>query len=260
MRLFDVLSKPPKKDFVQIEGFLLGKQCNIGQQIKLNAGSIALNYFCGKCDDIRTFYSIGVLTCICINQRLISIDSVLKCTCGANVQMWFLVESQNDINEIAPKVRIIRRSERLGRNIIRNSKKYGELAELLDKAETAYWNELGAGAIVYLRKIFEAITIKTANALGIDYNKYSGGNPKNFRELLLKVDERCSIIPKEFSENRYRLFQELSQVVNGECDELSELEKFEPLHRLVVGILENIGNKEEFQMAIKALGWVQEGV
>ncbi len=36
MRLFDVLSKPPKKDFVQIEGFLLGKQCNIGQQIKLN--------------------------------------------------------------------------------------------------------------------------------------------------------------------------------------------------------------------------------
>lgn len=147
-----------------------------------------------------------------------------------------------------------------GRNIIRNSKKYGELAELLDKAETAYWNELGAGAIVYLRKIFEAITIKTANALGIDYNKYSGGNPKNFRELLLKVDERCSIIPKEFSENRYRLFQELSQVVHGECDELSVLEKFEPLHRLVVGILENIGNKEEFQMAIKALGWVQEGV
>ena len=52
----------------------------------------------------------------------------------------------------------------------------------------------------------------------------------------------------------------MSQVVHGECDELSVLEKFEPLHRLVVGILENIGNKEEFQMAIKALGWVQEGV
>ena len=56
------------------------------------------------------------------------------------------------------------------------------------------------------RKIFEKITVKTAKAVDIEYAQYEGGNPKNFSELLKKVDEKCSIIPKEFSANGYKLF------------------------------------------------------
>jgi hypothetical protein len=122
-------------------------------------------------------------------------------------------------------------------------------------AERAYREELGAGAIVYLRKAFEKITTQTADAMGISYAKYEGGNPKNFRDLLEQVDEKCSIIPREFSKNGYQLFRELSSVVHGEYNEELSLQKFEPLHRLVIGILENVRNRKELQSAIKSLGW-----
>ncbi len=45
MRLSDLLSKPPATVFSQVDGFLVGKKCNIGQQISLNIGQIALNFF-----------------------------------------------------------------------------------------------------------------------------------------------------------------------------------------------------------------------
>ena len=257
MRLSHVLSKSPKKIYTQVDGFLINKKCAIGQQVHLDVGSIALNYFCTKCDDLRTFYSKGKLACICVNKNLISIDCVLACNCGSNVQTWFLVECEDDITAVAPRVRIIRRSERLAGSVLRNGQRYGEFSNLLDKAEQAYWNDLGAGAIVYLRKIFEKITIQVANTVGIEYEKYEGGNPRNFSELLQKVDKQCSIIPREFSSNGYQLFRELSSVVHGEYDENLGLDKFEPLHRLVIGILENVSNKKELQNALDALGWNQ---
>ena len=86
-----------------------------------------------------------------------------------------------------------------------NDDRYGEFTPLLDKAMQAYTDGLGAGAVVYLRKIFEKITVKTAKAVDIKYDQYEGGNPKNFSDLLKRVDEKCSIIPKEFSENGYKL-------------------------------------------------------
>lgn len=255
MRLSDLLSKPPKRDFLQVDGFLISKKCNVGQQIKLDIGRIALNYFCVNCDDIRTFCSCGSLSCICVNEHMISIDSVLTCNCGYSVQLWFLVECSNDISFQAPKVRIIRRGERLTNQVYRNDARYGDLTPLLDKAEFAYWNELGAGSIVYLRKIYEKITVQMANAVGISYQKYEGGNPKNFSSLLQEVDEQCHIIPSEFSSNRYKLFRELSNVVHGDYDEQAGLDKFEALHRLIIGILENIRNKKELQDSLNALGW-----
>lgn len=258
MRLSDVLSKPPRLQYVQVDGFLVNKKGYLGQKVNISVGAVALNYFCTNCDDLRTFSSKGSLNCIFVNKQLISIDCVLSCGCGATVQVWFLVECKGDITSPVPEIRILKKTERLSNTVKINSNKYGSYAILLDKAEQAYRDGLGAGAIVYLRKIFEMATIQAANAVDIDYPKYQSGNPKNFSALLQEVDKKCEIIPKEFSENGYRLFKELSAVVHGDFDEEFGLKKFAPLHRLVIGILENIRNKAEFAEAMRSLGWNDE--
>lgn len=257
MRLSDVLSKPPSREYKQIHGFLQNKKGMAGQEADVFIGSVALNFFCKKCDDLRTFYSKPGLSCIFVNKHLVSIDCVLTCGCGTSVPAWFLVESNNDITGPAPEVRIMKKNAGLSEHVA-NTLRYGEYSRLLDKAELAYNEGLGAGAIVYLRKVFEKITVQSAKAMQIDYKRHEGGNPKNFKELLLKVDEQCSIIPAEFSANGYKLFQELSNVVHGEYDEDLGLRKFDPLYRLVVGILDNIKNRKELRAAMKALGWDDE--
>ena len=133
-------------------------------------------------------------------------------------------------------------------------KRFGEFDELLSKAEVAYREELGAGAIVYLRKIFEKITLQTANAVGIE-TKGSNGRNINFKELLKRVDSQCHIIPVEYSKNGYKLFGELSNIIHGDFDEMLGLSKFNPLYRLVIGILENVERKKELMSAMDALGW-----
>lgn len=257
MRLSDVLSKAPKSNYVQVDAFLLNKLGNVGQKVDLSVGQIMLNYYCARCEDLRTFHSKGKLSCIFIDKHLISIDCVLTCGCGTNVQVWFLIESENDITSQTPQIRILRRSEQLSDAVKINTSRYGDFAMLLDKAEQAYRDGLGAGAIVYLRKIFEKVTVQTANTVGIQVLK-SNGKPRPFKELLKDVDEQCHIVPSEFSANGYRLFGELSDVVHGDFDEQLGLAKFEPLHRLVIGILENVWNKEELSVAKKALGWSED--
>ena len=148
----------------------------------------------------------------------------------------------------------MKKNARLSEHVT-NSPRYGEYSTLLDKAELAYNEGLGAGAIVYLRKVFEKITIQSAEAMNIEYSKHPGGNPRNFKDLLIKVDKQCSIIPAEFSANGYKLFQELSNVVHGEYDENLGLNKFDSLYRLVIGILDNVNNHKEILEATAALGW-----
>ena len=189
-----------------------------------------------------------------MNKNIVSIDCVLTCRCGTSVPVWFLVESNNDITGLAPEVRIMKKNARLSEHVT-NSPRYGEYTTLLDKAELVYNEGLGAGAIVYLRKVFEKITIQSAKAMNIEYSKHPGGNPRNFRDLLIKVDGQCSIIPAEFSANRYKLFQELSNVVHGKYDENLGLDKFDSLYRLVIGILDNVNNHKEILEATAALGW-----
>lgn len=259
MRLSDVLSKPPSSEYMQVDSFLVNKKGNTGQQINLSVGQVALNYFCSDCRDLRTFSSKGTLTCIFVNRHIVSIDCVLTCHCGTNVQVWFLVECEDDITSTVPKIRIMKRSQRLSDKVRPNNNQYGEFSVLLDKAEQAYRESLGAGSIVYLRQVFEKVTIQTAELINLEYAKYDNGTPKNFSDLLKKVDEQCSIIPREFSCDRYRLFQELSSIVHGGYNEELGLQKFESLHRLVVGILENMKNSKELTSARKSLGWIENG-
>ncbi len=255
MRLSDVLSKPPQNDYLQVDGFLQGKKGNIGQQVNLSVGNIALNYFCSRCDDLRTYYSKGKLTSIFVDENTISVDAALECgACKSHTQVWFLVHSENDITSSAPKIKIINLGRYLSDDVAIHSSKYGEYSLLLDKAELAYNNNLGAGAIIYLRKIYEKITIYTARKMNIQYSQYEGGNPKNFRELLEKVDEQCNIIPIEFKQNRYELFRKLSGLIHGTCDEKLGLQYYEALNRLIIGILESVSNREELKSALTQLG------
>lgn len=260
MRLSEILSKPISNEYRQVEGFLKNLRLNCGKQRKIAIGIVGLNYHCTNCGDIRTFCSEQDLYCIGVNNRLVSIDCTLKCPqCGASIPVWFLIESEEDIWSAAPNVRILKKTEKFSSQVQPAPSVYGQFAELLDKANRAYKDELGAGAIVYLRKIFEIVTVEAANSVGITYAQYEGGNPKNFSALLEKVDEECKIIPAEFSANGRKLFKELSSVVHGDFDESKGLEKFQPFYRLVTGILDNVRSKEEFRAVIETLGWTNEG-
>ena len=258
MRLSDVLNKPPAPNFRQVDGFLDDKKLAAGKSKKIDVGKVALNFYCKECDEIRTFTSCEELFCIGVNEHLVSIDCVLHCHCGSSVQIWFLVDCDGDIDSRLPEVRILKRSEKLSCKVAINKELYGDFSELLEKSQRAHREGLGAGAMIYLRKIFEQITAQTATASGIS-TQTSRGKRKLFKDLLTEVDEQCSIIPQEFSESGYRLFGELSDVVHGEYDEEMALLKFDSLYRLIVGILDKVKTNQELMAAIGRLGWNNEG-
>lgn len=260
MRLSDVLSKNPTNKFEQVEGFLNNRQLKCGQQTKISVGSVFLPYHCGDCQADMIFVSDDKLYCIGVHDQLISIDCALKCPrCKESVPIWFLVEIKGLMYSSAPEVRVLKRSEKLSDKVTLNQGKYEGFSELLEKAERAYRDELGSGAIVYLRKILERVTNQTAEASSIQTTidcKNGKKKRKDFRSLLTEVDQKCSIIPKEFSENGYKLFKELSNIIHSDgSDEQLGLEKYEGLHRLVIGILDTVKNNKEMMEAIGILGW-----
>lgn len=256
MRLSDVLSRKPTKEYIQVDGFLQNKKGIAGQSAGITVGKVALNYFCKNCDDLRTFSSKNKIDVLFVDKKVISIDCILTCTvCGNSIPIWFLIECKDDITGQAPKVRILKKSEENIQIEETNNEYYNKYIELLNKAELAFNENLGAGAIVYLRKAFEKVTMDSAEAVKIEYDKYKNGNPKNFQQLLEKVDKKCSIIPREFTANGYKLFRELSDIVHGDNNEEDGIDKFEPLYRLVVGIIENIKNHKEIMESIKKLNW-----
>lgn len=259
MRLSEVLSKTPSLEFKQVEGFLGERVLATGKQRKIQVGTIALNFYCKTCIDARTFYSGEDIYCIGVNEHLVSIDCVLKCHCGASVQVWYLVDCDGGICGTAPEVRVLKRSVKLSSEVSIDDERFGCFSILIEKAQLAHREGFGAGAVVYLRKVFEQITAQTADATGIVYDKHPNGNPKNFFDLLKRVDGQCSIIPQEFSANGYKLFQELSNIVHGENNEEQALLKYDSLLRLVIGILDNIKIKTELMAASGSLGWNDGG-
>lgn len=255
MRLSNVLSKPPVSKFVQVDNFLGKTRLGRGKQRKLDVGIVGLTYFCKRCDDDTTFVSDAELFCVGINSHRISIDCVLRCPrCGELVPVWFLVESKEDMLGTVPEVRVLKHAERLTENVSLRRGQHPPYSEWLEKADRAYRDELGAGSIVYLRKVLEAATIQKAAALEIATKKESGAS-RPFKQILDEVEAKAPIIPTEFSENGYKLFGELSDVVHGDYDEQDGLKKYDSLRRLVVGVLDNIKNSQEIAGAKTALGW-----
>ena len=234
-----------------------------GDCVEIDAGRIALNFYCKKCEDSRTFMSPDRLHALIINENLISIDAFLQCpVCKTEIQVWFLLEVKDMFTE-EPKVKILKRTEKLSKNVSElRENSFGIYTDLLEKAMRASREGFGAGAIIYLRKVFEQVTSEAAKASNISttyINSNGKEKRKNFKDLLTEVDTKCAIVPIEFSNNRYKLFGKLSDVVHGEYDKEIALEKFSAFYRLVTGIIENIKSKEEFQSAQQALGLSEGG-
>ena len=234
-----------------------------GDFVEIDAGRIALNFYCKKCEDSRTFMSPDRLHALIINENLISIDAFLQCpVCKTEIQVWFLLEVKDMFTE-EPKVKILKRTEKLSKNVSElRENTFGIYTDLLEKAMRASREGFGAGAIIYLRKVFEQVTSEAAKASTISttyINSNGKEKRKTFKDLLTEVDTKCAIVPIEFSNNRYKLFGKLSDVVHGEYDEEIALEKFSAFYRLVTGIIENIKSKEEFRSAQQALGLSEGG-
>lgn len=260
MRLSGVLSKEPSKEYCQVDGFL-NQKLKYGKQRKIEVGTVTLSFYCKKCEDALTFSSVGeTLTCVGMNENMISIDTVLRCPrCNTVVPVWFLVEcDEKSFITQYPKVRVSKCSYKLFDDVCITKDKYGKYSELLEKANIAYNDELGSGAIIYLRKVYEQIVTETAEIYGINMCTDKGYRRK-FGELLEEVDREASIVPIEFAKNRYTLFKKLSDVIHGEYDESIALKQYPAFYRLVIGILDNINNNKELLKAVKELEWDIKG-
>jgi hypothetical protein len=255
VRLSDVLSKAPDNAEGQVEGFLGTRRLSWGRHRTICVGKIALNFFCRGCSNIRTFMSGDELSCLATSERSISIDASLRCpVCEASVEAWFLVACDEDLYAQAPVVYLERYIENRRDSANRVGVGTGQFVDLLERAQSAYENHLGAGSMIYLRKIFETITMQVANVAGISTTT-SRGRRKPFRGLLEEVDQQHHIIPDRFSQNGYMLFSELSAVIHGDSDEVDALQKYGPCRQLIIGVVDKVSSDQEMARAIHALGW-----
>ncbi|MBU8859230.1 MULTISPECIES: type I restriction-modification system subunit M [unclassified Micromonospora] len=190
-----------------------------------------------------------------VGDRVVSIDACLKCpVCQAAIEAWFLVVSRDELDGPAPTVRLERYVDNRRGMASRVGVGAGDFDDLLERAQLAYEVQLGAGSMVYLRKIFEAITNQVADIAGIPTIGNNGGR-KPFRNLLREVDAQHHIIPLAFSSDGYKLFSELSEIVHGNSSEEVALQKYHPCRSLVIGIIQNVASDQEMKRAIDALGW-----
>lgn len=255
MRLSDVLTKAPDMTPAQIEGFLGDRPLGWGKHKTIKVGKIFHNFHCRRCDDQRTFESRDELSCLVLGERAVSIDVTLRCTaCQTSVEAWFLVSSDDDIFARAPTVRIERYTENLRDCADRIGTAPGQFADLLKRAQMAFEAQLGAGSMIYLRKIFEIITFEVAQIQGIATVEDNGWQ-RSFKKILKDVNEVRHIIPHRFTSDGYQLFSELSGVIHGDSSEEDALLKYKPCLQLVIGVVEEVNRDNIFAKAIEELGW-----
>lgn len=246
-----------------------------GDFIEIQIGKITLPFYSTKCNDSVSFVSPKKLHCLIINDKMISIDCQLQCMdyddshqackeCNHCIQAWFLVGA-DDIFAATPNVYLIKQNFKLPENIKLPVETEDKFVEWLAKAEIAHKERLGAGSVIYLRSILEQITIKVGNDAGVDIYQ-PNGRTKPFNQVLQAVDAQCSIIPTIYSDNGYKLFQKLSEIAHGNSDEDTALKEYEPLRRLVVGVIENVRKNEEeikrnaeIKKALVAIGFSDGG-
>ncbi len=246
-----------------------------GDFAEIQIGKISMPFYSTICNDSVLFISSKRLHCLIISDEMVSIDCQLRCndydednpkckTCNPCVQAWFLV-GVDDLSATSPRVNIIKQNFKLPDTIKLPIETEDRFSEWLGKAEIAYRERLGAGAIIYLRSAFERITLEVGEKAGIPVYK-PNGKSKPFDQVIKAVDEQCAIVPVIYSDNRYALFQKLSNIAHGNADEETALQSYEPLRRLVVGVIENvkkkeeeIKNNEEIRKALEAIGFSDGG-
>ena len=263
MNLSKLLSKPAMETFTRVDTFWLENDDNfdceddegilqIGQHINLDIGQVSLNYYCDECENLRTFNSNKAhgMRGVVVSRRMLSIDCVLCCGCESVVHTWFLIEAEEDIRYQSPMVRILHFREKLSDGVRLQFEQYGDLSNLLEKARRAFRDELGAGAVIYLRKAFEALTygIATSSEIPIPVYKDNGWR-RSFKGILQEVDEKHSIIPRDFEVDRYELYSKLSDIIHGDGKEEDALMYFGVLYTLVTSIISNVELKKQYQAA-----------
>lgn len=255
MRLSEVLNRAPDSTRTQVENFLGTRRVPWGQHKKVEVGRVVHNFYCRTCEDLRTFVSGETLTCLVAGDELVSLDVTLRCpVCSASVEAWYLIASDGDLYTQAPTVYLDRYTENRREAVRGIGVGAGQFEDLLECAQTAYDSQLGAGAMIYLRKIFELITVGVATTAGISTTR-AGGSRKPFRELLREVDNEHKIIPARFASDGYRLFSELSEVIHGDSSEEVALLKYLPCRQLVISVINNVMGAQAIAGAIDALGW-----
>lgn len=259
MRLSSVLSEAVTNRLSQVEPFMGKTTVAWGSHRKIDIGTVTRQYTCMQCGSLRPFNSRKQLNCLVAGPDLVSIDVVLKCVdCSNSVENWFLIRCADDLFGPAPSVSLIQFSEHLGESATSLGQYAHHLQDLLDRADLARRYGLAAGSIIYLRKFFEIVTHTAAAGIGVSLLT-SNGKRRTFFDILKEVHEEIAIIPKEFAEDGYRLFGELSEVIHGGADEAEALGKYDALRRLVIGVSESVRNRSEFAQATRDLGWGSGG-
>ncbi|MFZ4893326.1 hypothetical protein ACL9RL_02635 [Plantibacter sp. Mn2098] len=255
MRLSDLLSKAPEVVSAQVEGFLSDRPLGWGKHKRIRVGKVIHNFYCRNCGDVRPFESGEELSCLGLSNEQVSIDATLRCmVCRASVEAWFVVASRGDIYARAPEVRVERYTENLRDRADRVGVTDGPFADLIKRAQLAYESDLGAGAVIYLRKIFEKVTWEVAEILGVETKK-PNGSPRAFFKVLEEVNNVRNIIPQRFSSDGYQLFRELSGIIHGDSSEAEALQKFRPCLQLVLGVVDEVNRDNVVAQAIDELGW-----
>ncbi|MDQ0733778.1 hypothetical protein [Arthrobacter agilis] len=261
MLLSELLSKAPARPESRVERFLFGdRRLGWGRTTTIRVGQVALNFRCRTCDVTRTFLSGAKLSCLVVGDGLLSIDVTLKCSsCASTVEAWFLVAAEDDFYSSAPLVRVERYTENLRDRADRADSDSGPFAELLTRAQQAYELGLGAGSMIYLRKIFELVTHQVAVLADVPLQT-SRGKRRPFKDVLQEVNEKRNIIPLRFSGSGYKLFGELSDVIHGHSDEDIALAKYAPCRQLVLGVVDQVAKDNEYANAIEELGWAVDDI
>ncbi|MEW1706892.1 hypothetical protein AB0230_06575 [Microbacterium sp. NPDC089190] len=255
MRLPELLSRVPVTTTAQVESFLGSAELKWGKHRRIKVGKVFHNFLCLRCGDQRTFVSGDELDCLGLGDDQVSIDVTLRCTeCEASVEAWFLVASDGPIAGQSPHVKVERYTENLRDRAERIDAASGPFADLVKRAQLAYENDLGAGAVIYLRKIFEKVTWEVAEILNIAVKK-ANGNPRPFAVVLEEVNGIRNIIPQRFSSDGYQLFRELSGIIHGDSTEAEALQKFKPCLQLVLGVVNEVRQDNVVAQAIEELGW-----
>jgi hypothetical protein len=255
MRLSELLSRAPGASPAQIEGFLDNRTISWGKHRKIKVGKVFHNFHCKRCNAQRTFQTGDELYCLGLDYNAVSVDATLKCIeCGAAVEAWFLLASDDDISGHAPIVRIDRYSENLRDRADRVDVPAGQFADLIKRALVAHETQLGAGSMIYLRKILESITFEVAEIVGVETSR-ANGKRRPFKDVLQDVNQKRQIMPQRYSSNGYQLFSELSEAIHGGSSEEDGLQKFRPCMQLVLGVVDEVNRDNVFSKAIDELGW-----
>jgi hypothetical protein len=259
VRLSSVLSDAVVLRLSQVEPFMGKANAGWGSHRRIDVGTVTRQYYCTACESVRPFNSKKQLNCLVAGPDVVSIDVVLKCVdCANTVEIWFLLKCADDLFGQAPSVSLVYCNEHLGSSASALGPNNRVMQDLLDRADLGRRVGLAAGSIVYLRKHFEITTHTAATGAGVPLQTEKGKR-RSFADILKEVDQEIQIIPGEFSQDGYRLFSELSEVIHGHADEMLALGKYAALRRLVVGVFENVQNRAEFAQATNDLGWVSEG-